>query len=152
MNSRRSTLRFTLLVACALMLSGCNSEPPDNVGPRIQVKGTVTLDGRPLVIGQVHFLPDESKGNKSGIGASGQVKDGNFSLQAGSKPGAPPGFYKVIIQTNVPVGAIETKARDTEIPQMPTVPISPEFSDPLQTPLTAEVREGGTYQFNATTR
>jgi len=89
--------RIIFFAGFALLLGsliGCGE--PDKIGVTVPVSGKVLLDGAPLNTGAVSFHPDDSKGNKAAIFASGTIKDGTYTLQStsttNSKPGVPPGW------------------------------------------------------------
>jgi len=102
-------LRFTELLRLAVVgtvllgtFSGCTSS---KVVVPVPVAGVVKVDGKPLDIGWVTFHPDESRGNLSTHLSFGEIKkDGSYELTTNTKPGAPPGFYKVVVSaTNDPI-------------------------------------------------
>ncbi len=79
----------------ACLLAGCNATPQEVLAP---VAGKVTVDAEPLPLGYITFYPDESKDNKSTKLPYGQIQaDGSYTLVTNSKPGAPPGWYKVVV-------------------------------------------------------
>src|SRR5437016_1113643 len=85
-------------ICAALLAAGCG-------GPRHPVAGRVLLEGQPLanVQGAVVLKPDASKGNKRKVLPIGVLnRDGSFSVVTDGKPGAPPGWYKVIVTANEP--------------------------------------------------
>lgn len=89
--ARRLLLCGSLLLA--LLAAGCG-------GPRYPVAGRVLLQGKPLEgkAGAVMLKPDSDKGNKSAVSPVGVLQgDGTFSVLTNGKPGAPPGWYKVVI-------------------------------------------------------
>jgi hypothetical protein len=62
------------------------------------VEGTVTVGKDKLKTGSVAFKPDAQKGNKSKHEPIGTINpDGTYSLTTLGKPGAPPGWYKVVV-------------------------------------------------------
>ena len=68
------------------------------------VTGKATVDGSPLTLGSVRFVPDPAKGNKATVEPIGQIgADGTYTLYTNNKAGAPPGWYKVAINaTEIP--------------------------------------------------
>jgi hypothetical protein len=118
---------LAMIVCCAVVLipfAGC--------GPRyVPVSGTVTLDGKPLSGGVLVFSPDAAKGNSARISCSGPVKDGRYTLEtsgilrADSGAGAPLGWYKVTLIT--------------DLPGQPKVEVNPKYRNVEQTPLSKEV-------------
>jgi hypothetical protein len=82
----------------AVAAAGCG-------GPLHPVEGQVLLNGKPLQgkTGAVVLRPDASKGNDSTAAPFGQLKpDGSYSVATDGKPGAPPGWYKVILMVTDP--------------------------------------------------
>jgi hypothetical protein len=87
-----------LIVAVSAGLAGCGKSDALPVFQVYDVKGKVLLaDGKPLSGGQIYFVP---KGDLPGT-PSGEIgPDGTFSLvTGGSGKGAPPGEYKVRIES-----------------------------------------------------
>jgi hypothetical protein len=82
---------FVLLACLLLSLAGCSG----NDGPtRYDVSGSVTLDGKPIPVGEMLFAPDTSKGN-SGPGSVAKIKNGRFETTPGR--GIVGGPYRVVI-------------------------------------------------------
>lgn len=82
-----SSLSCVLLLAGAVLISGCG---PD--GPRREIHGTVTFDGKPLAAGWIRFesLPEQPTCNESA-----QILNGAYTVKG--LGGLLPGKYKVII-------------------------------------------------------
>ena len=99
-------LREISLYSCCtlVLLAGCGDSGPR----RVQVEGTVTLDGRPLAGKSLLFIPEpETPGN----GASAHTdQDGRYSPTAivfgatRTYPGIPPGRYRVTVNEPVMLG------------------------------------------------
>ncbi len=82
--SRCCALLTLVVTASLLTLTGCGG--PSH-GDRIPLNGTVTLQGVPLdVNATIYFNPPAGQ---SGIGSSGQVSGGRFSIpeESGATPG-----------------------------------------------------------------
>jgi hypothetical protein len=62
----------------------------------------LTVDKEAVKDARVTFVPDADKGNKVSVSPFGVVKDGNYTLTTKDKPGAPAGWYKVIVLTKYP--------------------------------------------------
>jgi len=102
--------RSMLLVA--IVLAGCSPSYQKETAP---VRGTVTLDGKPISAGGVSFRP------VAGRGAGGQISaDGGYTLGTYSKTdGAIVGKHKVAISppeygeevTNLPAGSVKIPQR-----------------------------------------
>jgi hypothetical protein len=151
--------RLSLIVgALFLAVAGCGTT--DDIGPTLPVSGTVTVDGKKLDEGAVVFVPDDTKGNKAKVSAQSAVKDGSYTLTSSSstfnKVGAPAGWYKVTIKTEVPMGAGSGKvAADpkTVDPKAAAAPkgmkIAHRYTELDKTPLLVEVKPGGSYDLKA---
>jgi len=122
----RSSCRFgiaAVLLGCLALTLGCSS------GPKLYpVSGKVTAGKTTLAGGQVTFVPDESKGNKTKTSPTGQIgSDGTYSLKTDGRDGAPAGWYKVTVNTDIP-GSPPSGVK-----------IDPIYSDPARTLLNIEV-------------
>ena len=102
-----TNLRIFATVAVAVStlaaLAGCGGGKP-----KAKVNGAVTLDGKPLDTGVIHFYPQSDDGGPS---ASADIKGGRYQLQTGIGP------MKVVINANQVVG--KRKMYDT--PDSPVV-------------------------------
>lgn len=65
-----------VFIATVLCLAGCGSSAPRIEGRR-DVAGEVTLDGQPLALGLIEFVP---QGNGRGPRAMAEVKEGKFAF------------------------------------------------------------------------
>jgi len=78
----------------SLLLTGCKADT-DKFFP---VSGKVAAGGQAIKKGSVSFRPDASKGNKTLHHPTGDIDaEGNYQLYTIGKPGAPPGWYKVLV-------------------------------------------------------
>lgn len=83
--NERVVLRSSFLIgALAVLLGAVNGCG----GGKGTVSGKVTLDGKPLPAGKIGFVPSK------GVGASGEIKDGQYSVS-----GVPAGDMKVTVET-----------------------------------------------------
>ena len=83
-----------LLLALVL---GCGKR--EYTGPRrMPLSGKVTVDGEPMQMGVISFLPQDETGRVSG----GPIKDGSYSVPEAM--GATAGKYRVEIHWNKPTG------------------------------------------------
>jgi hypothetical protein len=73
---------------------------PSRRQPRVSVSGKITVDGQPLEMGVIHFVPNKSKGNKSSHFSYGMVKGGTYEVEGG----IPPGWYRVVVGGNIASG------------------------------------------------
>jgi hypothetical protein len=104
---------FLVLGALALLLPltvGCG-------GGKGTVSGTVTLDGQPLPVGNIAFIPSQ------GPGASGRIEDGKYSVA-----NVPTGPVTVTVETISIKQEIDayTKAPPS-VPRIGTANVSPEM-------------------------
>jgi hypothetical protein len=118
------SMRFLAALGAALLtLSGCGG----GVGTLYPVEGKVMVDGKPLPFGRITFVADKDKGNETKFAPFGEIKDGNYSLTTKGKPGAPPGWYNIMVVTQWP-GAPSNPV------ELPT-----KYSDPGKSKLSVEV-------------
>lgn len=124
--------RFLAVVLCVvglIPLGGCRAKN------RVSVKGTVTLDGKPLESGILLFSPDASKGNTARVTCTCAIKDGSYELRSSgvtrseSSSRVPPGWYKVTVTTNEP-GKSKAQAK---------IQINDRYKNPEKSPLSIEV-------------
>ena len=86
----RLTSTFCCLGLCAL-LAGCGSSKYSGE-ERFPLEGNVTLDGQPIDLGSISFIPEgEGKGRASG----GVITDGKYAVP--EEKGANVGTYRVEI-------------------------------------------------------
>jgi hypothetical protein len=144
---RRASSWFSLLLATALVGTGCSG------GPKlVPVTGKVTLNGAPLKNVKVEFHPDPDKG-VSGPSSSGTTDaDGNFTLvctERGNAPGAVVGSHRVVITDldlygDVFVGRGDYRSEDPkgpkEVPKFPR--FAAHYSTLSATPFKQEVTAG----------
>ena len=92
--SQRCACGFTA-IASMLALVGC-SKP---AGPEfVPVRGRVTLNGQPLGMGTIHFVPDESRGTSGPMSTGVLQSDGSFSLRGpGTRIGSMVGNHRVYL-------------------------------------------------------
>jgi len=96
-----AALEAALLILVAVELAGCGRA--DQL-PTAQVRGTVTLDGKPLTQGMVSFTPER------GRAASGQIgSDGSFVLSTYGR-----GDGAILGHNRVAVVAIDRKVPPTK--------------------------------------
>jgi hypothetical protein len=136
-----SSRLLSVWAGCALLatlvgVAGCGVK-------RIPVSGTVTLDGEPLKVGILEFVPDPAKGNNLRVSCPGPISNGKFKLmtagmdRADNGAGAPVGWFKVrYMNPNERGHDPNSKVQDTS-PKVAdkyraeeTTPISIELTDP----------------------
>ncbi len=101
-----------------------------------QVRGVVTIDGKPLDTARVMFMPDPTGGNAGGHSEAMTDKDGSYDLifsRDVEKHGAIVGAHRVVIEDTA---AEESRGefRKNRVP--------PPYRTPSETPLRFEVQSG----------
>jgi hypothetical protein len=135
-------------MTAALLLAGvgCGGNRP------VPVRGSVTLDGRPVEGAMVLFLPESEKAGRQASGLTGA--DGSFSLTTSRNgDGAFPGNYKVVVQyAEGGQGPAAKGVRDAflgmqkarqQSRKAPRYVIPERFSDPARTDLRQKVPPDG---------
>ena len=91
----RARTRSVLVIGLFALASGCSAEG-EKLAP---VSGVITVGGRPVPSGTLTFYPEGTKGNATQHQPTGVLgADGRFEVFVpGSKKGAPPGWYKVVV-------------------------------------------------------
>jgi len=94
------------------------------------------LEGKPVTAGVVSYIPDSTKGNSSRFNPISAIgADGTYTLNTDGHAGAPPGWYKVMLQDGT-----DAKAK------LPA--IKADYKDAAKTPLSVEVKAGGSYDLD----
>ena len=121
--------------------------------PTLPVSGHITLDGQPLKGASVIFVAEANSTGKSCGGATDE--SGKYTLFFANNSGALAGKYKVMVQfNNMPNDAMRLGAAGgnpggnggQQSAVRPT--LAKEFSDPVKTPLVAEVTPGSKNKFD----
>jgi hypothetical protein len=122
---------WRLAVGLALVvIAGCGGGDADEP-PTVRVSGTLTVEGKPVSQGVVHFHP--AKGRP----ATGIVKDGKFTLTTYTDgDGAIPGKNQVAVEV---VEEVPTKDGDTTVKSL----IPSKFMNPAQSGIQFELRPSG---------
>jgi len=146
--SRIAWRRCTGLLILTVAIGGCGK------GDTIPLRGTVTLDGRPLANASVSFLAQDPRG-RDALGSTDA--DGVFRLSTFEPgDGALPGRYKVVVQPAAASAVNVVAATPGEIldapraggPSAPSpVTLPPRYSRPDQTILEQEVPASGEVVF-----
>ena len=134
---RGNSGRIAWAVCGLLLLAGCGGDPMG----RQAVSGTVLFKGQPLDQGRIQFIPVEKGPTESGA----TIENGKFTIPRDT--GLVPGTYKVSVFSYDQKGA---KVQSEEIPGDPgntqfKERIPAKYND--QTTLTAEVKKGGSNNF-----
>ncbi|QEL15781.1 hypothetical protein [Limnoglobus roseus] len=101
--SRRTALLLTFAFGVSFFTAGCGGPP------KADVKGKVTLDGKPIANGSIEFFPIGGKGQT----AAAIIKDGEYTVQTSVCN------MKVSVNANTVVG--KHKAYDT--PDSPMIEV-----------------------------
>ena len=118
MNAKTSESVDPKLIFLAILASGLIvylgyryfQRPRSDLPPLVEVTGRVTVGSKPLDRGMIHFAPEKTRGATHLPYSSGEIRpDGRFTLSTNGQPGAPLGWYKVIVI-----------ATETPIPENPT--------------------------------
>ncbi len=121
--------RGILLILGVVLGAGCGPN-----GPRRDVSGTVTLQGRRVSIGRIQFFNDH------GPAGGALIRDGTFHL-AGDQ-GLEPGHYRVWISVTEPVPELQKPGESAP----PTRELIPEEFNARST-ATIDVTDRGPNQF-----
>ncbi len=129
MGSRRHLLfRFAILLVCGLG-SGCGEDSGEL--PTVRVSGTVTVDGKPVSKGTIHFHPVK------GRPATGFIQDGKFTLSTYKEgDGVVAGQNRVALEV---VEEVPMKDGDTTSKSL----IPAKFMNPDKSGLQLDVRPSG---------
>jgi hypothetical protein len=121
-------ISLAIAMAC-VALSGCGAD--EGRVPTVRVSGTLTVDGKPVSKGTVHFVPEK------GSPATGIVQDGKFTLTTYSDgDGVIPGKNLVSVEV---VEEVPTKDGDTTLKSL----IPSKFMNPDQSGLRLEIPQSG---------
>ncbi len=93
----RQAVAVALSASAAVIVIGCGSDD-SGLGTRYKVTGKVTYKGAAVPHGTVNFIPTKPGQSEGGRAATGEIKDGYYSLTThGNNDGALPGDYNVAI-------------------------------------------------------
>jgi hypothetical protein len=133
LSNGRACLPARLATAILLLglasLTGCFGPPLPTLTP---VKGTVSVDSKPVTSGQVSFFATVVDEKTKFAPPSGQIDaNGNYELFTEGKAGAPLGKYKVTVTPSmVPVQGAKTA---------PNTPYNDKYRDQKRSDLEVEV-------------
>jgi hypothetical protein len=127
-----------LVGGLAWLLPGC--APPREA--LVAVSGAVTVEGEPLPLGWVTYYPDAAKGNTSTHLPWGEIsKDGAYELSTNGKPGAAPGWYKVVVAATRDAIPVKPPRTADGKPWRPRWLTHEKYTKPSTTDLEVEVAE-----------
>jgi hypothetical protein len=117
------------VAASLLMLSGCDGKP------RATVQGTVALDGQPIELGAISFIPVDGQSPTTG----GPISNGQYRV-----PNVPLGEMKVAISGSKVVGTKKLYQDRPDSPEMQITenPVPAKFSDLQNSTLRLDVKAG----------
>src|SRR5690242_8413844 len=92
------------MTLCLLLFSGCEGKPSGSV------TGSVTLDGQPVELGAISFIPVDGQAPTTG----GPIQNGQYSV-----PKVPIGEMKVAISGSKVVGKKKLYEDQPDSPEMP---------------------------------
>jgi hypothetical protein len=119
--------------ALVILLAGCSGPPGETLLP---VEGLVRLQGKPLTKGVVVLHADDSKGNTSKHDSRGNIQaDGHYKISTHPREGAPPGWYKITVQSTEPSDPKNPYAKPRSL-----LPDPEKFGSPDESGLTFQVR------------
>jgi hypothetical protein len=129
MSSLPSLRRGSLAaLVCLVLALGCKSRVT-----LVPVSGKVTVGKEPVTSGQVTLVPIVGKGAAPATKdlSSGPIdSSGNYTISTGTKPGAPLGQYKVLVNPPVELG----EGKKAKLP-----PYNLKYTTEKNTPLKIEV-------------
>lgn len=88
-------MKFPNLLICSVVIAFLQTGCGGSSLKLEDVAGDATFEGRPIVFGQLEFIPDASKSHQGPAGEA-EIVDGKFDTSLGGK-GIVPGPYKVRI-------------------------------------------------------
>jgi hypothetical protein len=139
----------SVLLVCAIF--GCEVQEPAPdlpVGPRLYpVRGTVSVDGKPLGRAVVVFMPSFSDAGTHSVGET--KTDGTYELAHMGRPGAGRGDYRVtisfIVAEDGKVADLKARSSDFVPPELDHGKelVPPRYSNFSRTELRATIPPGG---------
>ena len=152
LSCRRSPIAVPTLfgiLGAMLSLPGCSGSKEL---PLVPVSGTLKLEGKPLPVGWITYYADEAKGNTLALIPLAEIhKDGRYELTTNGKPGAPPGFWKVVVAATLDPIPIRPPPPVNGKPWQPNWLTHDKYTKPETTDLRVEVIENpaaGRYDFD----
>jgi hypothetical protein len=101
----------------SLFLAGCGSGDETDSYTLVPVRGTVTLDGKPLAGAKVLFTPNEGNDPSTpGVDTTGQ--EGNFKLMYRGRSGVSPGKYSVLIAKTIEPASVKVSETFKDNPML----------------------------------
>src|SRR5688572_21816223 len=96
MTSRGRGLRLVgvLFAGVFVAFAGCGKAPP---AAPTTVRGTVTFQGQPFMLGLIVFAPDREKGNDGAPVSATIATDGTYTLNPEGSAAISPGWYRIAL-------------------------------------------------------
>jgi hypothetical protein len=134
----RMALPGTFTALFLVSFFGCGESGGDEL-PREAVSGVITLDGQPLMDGNIQLVP-ASAGAQYATTSGGTIREGKFEVPRNEGP--TPGKYSVVISSG---GGEVYRPAAGEMPGVPPKQIKEKIPAKYnaRTVLTAEVKKGG---------
>lgn len=125
------------LALCLLpLVAGCSRHTG-----RVDVSGTVSIDGKPLALGSISFQPSDSA--RTGGGAP--IVDGGFALSQAN--GLKPGDYLVTVTAFRDTGRKVPDPQRGEVADMQPI----RFREAMPLPATVSLQGSNRYEFHLST-
>lgn len=146
-DSQMSQQKSQSLVWCAyficltVLMVGCGGSEHDR-RPQAEFTGVVTLDGKPLEEGSIHFVsPQTGETAAVNLGSGGAYSLVFPAVDIGAE-------YQVLIRNTMPPEALDA-SNLPPIPKM-TITLPKKYTDRMTSDLKAKVEQGGknTFDFN----
>lgn len=147
----RRVLRLSLVCGCLatamLVMSGCGGDSEPAVEGAVPVTGTITLDGSPVTMASVMFVPTQGGTGQAMTATAITDASGKYELTTKSAKGAMPGSYRVVIsqmtKDGQPMAPDFEKSPMTLITEGYRETLHTNYSDMAFSKLTANVPAGG---------
>jgi hypothetical protein len=146
-------LWFAGLALAVALSAGCAPTPPAIV----PVEGVVYLDGQPLPMARVEFVPELKHFGAEYSSSAVTDENGHFVLVCalGQQPGAAVATHRVMVTEHTPddmrgmSGQAQAKLADYQA-KLKNRPIPDDYGNFSKTPLSIDVRAAGTYDVKLT--
>ena len=146
--------KFIAIAFVAILAAGCSPKMP----PVVPASGTVYLDGQPLPLARVEFVPDLKHFGAESNSTAVTDEEGRFTLTCNheQKSGAVVAMHRVLVIEHIPddLRGVSAKAQERLAQyqsRLKNRPIPEEYAIVSRTPITVEVKQGQhTYDIHLT--
>jgi hypothetical protein len=140
MTTLRRTAALALALGVAVFLPGCAPKPP----ALVPVEGTVYLDGEPLPLAQIEFVPELKDFGAEYTSTAVTDEKGHFVLQCSlGQPGAAVATHRVVVTEHVPDEIRTNQTKQAEyLAKQKNRPIPDQYGVLVKSPLRVEVKSG----------